>query len=242
MKILKFSEYSISELIVNDFINSFNILINESERNDNESIRRKIFSDLRLNGNLSLTFGVGINALYPVVDSLIRNMKISSIDITSERVILLTICAFTIIYLEEKKYKDTKEEDIIRGDIKSMLVELKMLGIGNGIVKKMVRLLKSFTNIYNAIYRHIGKAVDSFIDMFAYVSILIPIINAISYIIGKYTLNTDTFILNIKGLIIGIGTIVSKHGIKYLINKIKGINIKNITPLDTLGDEMINEQ
>lgn len=241
MKILKFSEYNISELITNDFINSFDILIKESEQTKYESIRKKVFSDLRLNGNLSLTFGLGISALYPIVDSLIRNMKISSIEITTEKIILLTICSFTIIYLEEKKYRNAKEENTIRTDIKSMLEELKMSGIGNGIVRKMVSLLKSITGIYNAIYRHIGKAVDSFIDMFAYVAILIPIINAISYVIGKYNLTIDTFIFNIKGLILGIGTIIAKHGVTYLINKMKRVDTKDIISVDS-STEMINEQ
>ncbi len=254
MKIQKFREYSSNELMANDFINSFDLLITESEQVKYESIRKKVFSDLRLNGNLSLTFGVGINALYPVVDSLIRNMNISSIELTTEKIVLLTICVFTIIYLEEKKFKSSNEEDVIRKDIKSMLEELKMSGLGNGIVKKMVDLFKSFVNIFNTIYRHIGKAIGSFIDMFAYVGILIPIINAISYIVGKYELNMDTFILNFKGLALGLGTIIAKHGISYILSKLKGIDINKDKVLSAIkidnnndnipkpGEEMITEQ
>jgi hypothetical protein len=47
-------------------------------------------------------------------------------------VVLLTICAITII-LYRRKF--TIEEDILRKDSKSMLEELKLMGIGNGIVK-----------------------------------------------------------------------------------------------------------
>lgn len=254
MKIQKFKEYSKNELLANDFINSFDILITESEEVKYESSRKKIFSDLRLNGNLSLTFGTGINALYPVVSNLLKNMNIASIEITTETIVMLTICGFSIIYLEEKKYRNSKEEEVLRKDIKSMLEELKMSGIGNGIVKKITELFKSFVNIFNVIYKHIGNAVVTFIDMFSYVAILIPIINAISYIIGKYELNMDTFLLNFKGLALGLGTIVAKRGIEYILRKIKGLDINKEKILSSIkvstnsdnipkpGEEMINEQ
>jgi hypothetical protein len=38
-------------------------------------------------------------------------------------------------YLYRRKENSTIEEDILRKDSKSMLEELKLMGIGNGIVK-----------------------------------------------------------------------------------------------------------
>lgn len=250
MKIKRFKDYYDNEILAYDFIESLNSIINESDEIHYEPIRKKIFNDLKLNSNLALTYGAGMNALYPIVESLLKNLKLSSIEITPQSVILLTICSFTVIYLEEKAIRD---EMGIRKDCKSMLEELKMNGIGNGIVKKVVEVLKSFKSIFNIIYKHIGKSVSDLIDMFTYVSLLIPIMNGISYIIGKYDLNIDTFIQNFAGLMLGVGTIITKRGISHILSKVKLKIDKNkiLSKIDTSvkqgqnlkpGEEMINEQ
>ena len=262
MKITKFQQYSLQDSMVNDFINSFDGLITESDETEYKKIQKRVISDLRLNGNLSLTFGAGIQALYPVVDKLMTNMKISSIEVIADKVVLLTICAFTIVYLEEKKFKDGQEEDVLTKDSKSMLEELRMMGIGNGIVKKLIKVFRSFIGIFNLIGKHKGKVIGEFMDMFAYAGILIPIMNGISYIIGKYNLTLDSFIENFFGLSMGIATIITKHGITWLIHRLRNkLNIskeveKEITDeietstIQKLGDfnkipksgEMITEQ
>jgi hypothetical protein len=61
-------------------------------------------------------------------------------------------------------------------------------------------------------------------DMFAYTAMLIPIMNGILYVIGKYDLNFDNFIKNFIGLSIGVGTIITKHGISMILNKLKSNN------------------
>ena len=221
MKITKFQQYSLQDSMVSDFINSFDGLITESDETEYKKIQKRVISDLRLNGNLSLTFGAGIQALYPVVNKLMTNMKISSIEVTPDKVVLLTICAFTIVYLEEKKFKDGKEEDVLTKDSKSMLEELKMMGIGNGIVKKVVKLFKSITGIFNLIGKHLKSVVKGFVDMFAYTAILIPIMNGILYIVGKYDLNVDSFLENFAALTMGVGTLIAKNGIISIIDKLK---------------------
>ena len=260
MKIQKFQQYSLQDSMCLDFINSFDGLITESDETEYKKVQKRVISDLRLNGNLSLTFGTGIKAFYPVVDKLMTNMKISSIDITADKVVLLTICAFTIVYLEEKKFKDGQEEEILTKDSKSMLEELKMMGIGNGIVKKLVKLFKSITSIFTIIGKHLNTVTKGFIDMFAYTAILIPIMNGILYVIGKYDLNVDTFLENFAALAMGVGTLIAKNGIISIIDKLKDkistkdkkeivdevdtTVIKKVSDftLDTADGEMINEQ
>jgi hypothetical protein len=235
MKITKFQQYSLQDSMVSDFINSFDGLITESDESEYKKIQKRVLSDLRLNGNLSLTFGAGIQALYPVVNKLMTNMKISSIEVTADKVILLTICAFTIVYLEEKKFKDGKEENILTKDYKSMLEELKMKGIGNGIVRKVVKLFNLITDIFNLIGKHLNSVVKGFVDMFAYTAILIPIMNGIFYIVGKYNLNVDTFLENFAALTMGVGTLIAKNGIISIIDKLKD----KISPKDK--EEIVDE-
>ena len=261
MKVKRFLQYSMQDSMVFDFINSFDGLITESDETEYKKIQKKVIMDLRLNSNLSLTFGTGIQALYPVVNKLMTNMKISSIDITPDKVVLLTICAFTIVYLEEKKFRDGTEEDILTKDSKSMLEELKMMGIGNGIVKKVVKIFKSVVGIFSLIGKHLDAVVKGFVDMFAYTAILIPIMNGILYIVGKYELNTDSFLENFAALTMGVGTLIAKNGIISIIDKLKDrINTKDkkkiVDEVDTtiikkvsdftlnpiIDGEMINEQ
>lgn len=228
MKIQKFEEYSRYDTMSLDFIEAFDKIINESSEVNYKKIQRKVLSDLKLNSKLVLTFGTGINVFYPIVFELMEKMKISSLELTYDKVVLLTICAFTIIYLEEKKFKSAEEEEILTKDSKSMLEELKMMGIGNGIVKKIIKIFKSITSIFKIIGKHVGALAGGFMDMFAYTAMLIPIMNGILYVIGKYDLNMDNFIKNFIGLSIGVGTIIAKHGISIIVHKLKGsLNISN---------------
>lgn len=231
-KIHKFSDYSRYDSMVEDFITSFDSMIVESEKSeDYKKIEKKVITDLKLNSKLIFTFGAGIGALYPIVSELLTNMSLN-IDITQDKIVLLTIAAISIIYLEEKKYKSGEEEEQITDDSKSMLEELKMMGIGNGIVKKVIKSLTAIKNIFFTIVKHLGAAVGGVIDMFAYTALLIPVMNGIYYIIGKYDLNLETLVSNFIGLAIGVSTIIAKHGLVDLLSKLKskipGINKKKI--------------
>lgn len=238
MEIIKFREYSLQDSMANDFLNSFDKMIVESDetnykKSEKDLLDRKIIpfetaeiisnaiSDMKLNIKLCLTFGAGIGAFYPIVEKLMSKMSIDSIELTPDKVVLLTITAITIIYIEEKKFKSVEEEEILTKDSQSMLEELKLMGIGNGLVKKMISGFESIKNIFSLIGKHLGAVVLNFIDMFAYVGFLIPIMNAISAVVGKYELNVETITQNFLGLAMGVGTLIAKHGIVEILNKIK---------------------
>ena len=127
MKIQRFEEYDSTESMAFNFINSFDKMLLESDETNYRKVQKKVVNDLKLNTRLIATFGAGIGALYPIVDSLIRNMGISSMEITSESVVLLTIASVTIAYLEEKRFKTPEEEALLTKDSQSMLEELKMM-------------------------------------------------------------------------------------------------------------------
>ena len=185
-------------------------------------IEKKVLSDLRLDSKLALTFGAGIGALYPVVSKMMSNLNLSGVELTLETVVLLTVASVTIVYLEEKKAKSQEEQDKLTKDSKSMLEELRMRGIGDGIVKKVIKAIQSIKNIFSIIGKHIGAVIGGVIDMFAYTSILIPIMNAILLIIGKYEMSVESVIQNFFALGMGVSTRIAKHGLIELINKLKG--------------------
>jgi putative flippase GtrA len=224
ISVKRYDEYFDNEQLAQEFIDSFDNIIKESDSNDEEeyqSILKKFSKDLKLNFALIGTFATGISTFVPIVDKLMNNMNIST-EMDIEKVVLLTICSLTIIYLEEKKYKNSKEEQQLINDSKSMLEELKMMGIGNGIVKMVVKSFNSIKNIFNLIGKHIGAVVGGIVDMFAYTSLMIPVMNGISFIVGKYDLTPETLIQNLVGIAAGVGTIIAKHGVVHILGKLKG--------------------
>jgi hypothetical protein len=238
MEIYKFNQYTTYNEMAKDFIESFHSLIKEESDNQSlyKKVEQKLISDLKLDLRAIGAVGIRFAVLYPIVKELLKNMSIESIDITPDKIVLLAISAITIIYLEEKKESSGKGKLV--KDSKSMLEELKMMGIGNGIVKKLIKCLKSIKNIFNIINKHIGKAVNGIIDMFAYISLLIPIMNGILAVIGKYDLNLDTLPQNFLGLGLGITTIIARHGISEIINRIKNkININKKKIMSNITDE-----
>jgi hypothetical protein len=197
------------------------------ELSDEKSTLNKIVSDLKLNFRLVATFGFGIGAFIPIVNQLMNNTNLS-VELTRENVVLLTLTALSIIYLEEKNTKNSVETDELTKDSKSMLEELRMSGIGDGIVKKVINCLKATKSIFSAIGKHIGAIIGGFMDMFAYASLLIPIMNGLTNVITKFNLNIDTMPQNFLSLTIGVGTLIAKHGISYLLKKLKGkLNISD---------------
>jgi len=211
-----------------------NTITNES--NEYKSVLKKIIEDLKLNYSLVLTFGIGLEAMYPVIKSLVENMNLK-IDMKIETIVLMTIAAITIAYLEEKK--EAKERKKLEHDSKSMLEELKLRGVGNGIIKKIVACIKSIGNLFKILFKNKRHIINGFFDMFGYTSIVIPTINAILYMIGKYNMNLDTLPSNFLSLGLGITTISAKHGLNYIIDKLKDkLNLnkddifKNINDID----------
>lgn len=294
-KITKFQEYSFTESMVDDFINSFDVNENyepevdkilarfkqrfgdkrptnqefadfyhelrsegvdgllifdtlddlivdpdKDEEDLNKStpykrIEKKVLSDLKLDTKLVFTFGSGIGALYPVVQEMMKNLSISGVTMTHETTVLLTIACITIVYLEEKKYKTPEEEEKLTKDSKSMLEELRMRGIGDGIVKKVMKSIESIKNVFSVVAKHLGAMIGGVIDMFGYTAILIPIMNAVLWVIGKYDMSVDAVIQNFFSLGMGIASRIAKHGLVELITKLKGV-ISNKTK-----EEIIDE-
>lgn len=230
MKIKRYGEFALQTEMLEYFVNEFNTqLLVESNDDDNQSILKKIVSDLNLNFRLVSTFGFGIGAFLPIVNQLMKNSNISSIELSRETLVLLTLTAISIIFLEEKKPKSSEEEAELTKDSKSMLEELRMKGIGDGIVKKLIKCLKSVEHkihvakdrIFKILAKHLGSVVGGFMDMFAYTAIMVPITTTLSGVINKFDLNLDTMPQNFMMLSAGIVTIVAKHVITYLLRKLK---------------------
>lgn len=237
VKIYKIEEYNKYNKITNDFLSAL-LSLNESNKNinDKKEIIKKIKKDLNLNFNLIGIFGAGIGAFYPIVESLLSGL---SVEITEEVIILATICASTIIYLEEKKDKNFKKQRKLVEDSKNLLQELKLRGVGNGIIKKLVSSFYAFKNLFNIIGKHIGSVASGFIDMFSYTNILIPFMGAIHSVVSKNGISLDNLVESLTGISIGIFTLAAKHTLVEVFKKLKS-NFKKIKK-NKLADKIEKE-
>jgi len=251
MKVLTYRQYQMAEDLSNFIANS---PINESDNKNTEidGILKKLSQDLRFNYGLVFTFGVGVRVMYPIVEGLITN-GVLKIEPTMENIVLISIAALTITYLEESKNKvgdseipcdcKSKSKDckkcggsgmiksvVSKQDARTILEELKLRGIGNGIIKKMVVCFKFLGTILKDLFKNTPYIINGLIDMLAYTSILIPAMNGISAIVGKYDLTIDTLIGNSSAILLGISTFLSKYGFDWLVKKFKkfGFNTKGL--------------
>jgi hypothetical protein len=291
-KILKYQEYDKSAKIIEDFAKIFiNPILKESiEENQIKKILDQLAKDLKFNYQLIFTFGAGINAMYPIVLHLVKNANLN-VELTSENIILLTIAALTIAYLEESKNKagdshvncvecsgigtliSNLDEEIpchicngtgsvssivTKDDARTMLEELKLRGIGNGIVKKLVTCINSIGSFLKMIFKNTPVVISTLIDLFGYTAILIPTMNAISGLINMNSWNLETLPAIIGGnlLSFGVGLVafLLRRGFDNLANKIrafldsfskkkidtKPVDIKNL-PKDFDEHEIIND-
>lgn len=280
MNVLNFEKYQIAEDLANFIANP---IINESDSKDSQidSVLKKLSKDLKFNYGLVFTFGVGVRVMYPVVEGLISNGSLS-IEPTLENIVLICIAALTITYLEESKNNagdsqvpcdckpKSKDCEVCGGsgmiksivnkqDARTILEELKLRGIGNGIVKKMVECFKFLGSMFKSLFKNTPYIVNGLIDMLAYTSILIPAMNGISAIVGKYELTIDTLIGNAAAISLGITTFLTKYGFDWLVKKFKnkfGFDTKNLDkptalkPFDIIdteednlgGNKLIKEQ
>ena len=268
VKIMKYSQYKRSYIMAEELIDRIlNPIINESNDNiDFNGILKGLSKDLRFNFSLVLTFGTGIKVMFPIVNNLIKNSTLN-VEASTDNIILLSIAALAIVYLEEKNNKTSDDNigceecdgsgvvdetdiecslcngtgyiksEVSKSDIKTILEELKLRGFGNGIVKKVVSCLKSIGNLFKTIFKNTPYIISGILDMFAYTTLLIPSMNAIDWMIGKYDFNIETLPMNFLSVGIGVVTFLAKSGFNYLVDKLKNkLNIK-INP--DLGDPII---
>lgn len=238
-KILKYSDYIVSEIRAEELIDNIcKPYLNESKDDGEfESIAKKLSKDLKFNFKLILTFGTGIKMMIPVVQNLIKNQSLS-FEMTQENLILLAITIAAIVYLEETSNqagdeinKSGQKSLVTKSDAQSLLEELRMRGIGQGIVKKFASAFQSVGKFFKMLFRSTPYVVNGLLDMLGYTALLIPCMNALSAFIGKYDINLENLAANLLSLGVGVGTILAKQGVTWLVDKIKNsLNLNKVNP------------
>ncbi len=252
--VLKFNDYTQSEERALEVIESIcNPVINESKEDSTfDVISKKLSNDIKFNFGLIATFGTGIKMMIPIVSNLIANGNLS-VESSKENVILLCITAFAITYLEETSNKSGDSHNskgdksiVTKRDAQTMLEELKMRGIGQGIVKKFVEAFKSIGEFFKSLFRGTPYVINGLLDMFGYTALLLPCMNALAIYTSKYEVNFDTIKANLLSLVLGATALLAKQGVSWLVKKLKkSLNIKGLgrdleKPVETIPYDIID--
>lgn len=166
-----------------------------------KSAQDRTISKLSLNLYFAATYTWGVTMLYPIVDALTKNSDVP--NITTEQIVLLTLFSITQIL------------NMVNNDVKKIKAELEKDGILS-LAEKVKTSLLSVHNIFSFVSRSFGRAIDSFIDMVAYVGLGLPFTTAIVELISKEGLNLDT--LPQKAMVLGAAAGI--YGVKSIVETI----------------------
>lgn len=215
MSILKFEHYNQVVDMRLQFKQNFNTeIVLESEGTG--TVLNSIVTDLKLNTAVIFSFGAGMELLIPIVRRLCENGEFK-IDLNLQTVTLMTLTAVTIAYLEEVKEEKLRKQ--LEKDSKSLLEEMKLRGVGNGIIKKIVKCIKSIGSLSKLVLKHKKSIITSFFEMLGYAAICVPVLNSVNALVGKYNMTLDSFSNNISSLILGLGSLSVKNIYNWLVDR-----------------------
>ncbi len=247
------------------FMDSLSINLNESRVDiDNETvveILSGIIKDMNINQNVLEKFKLSITDTIPVMKSLVDNSNIK-FETTPENLVLLSLTVLSISNLEETDNKaghgvlpctncggkgcgecgDTGEIKAIidKREAQSLLEELRMRGIGNGIVKKMVQSFVSIGEFTTTLLKKSKHSINGLVDMLDNESVLLPIMNAMEQFIREYDINIDTISNNLISLGSSVASYTSKKGVSWLVTKLSDVfGVENIELPETDNTDIL---
>jgi hypothetical protein len=181
MKLIKYKQINDAEFFLN-------ILFSDTLSESNENIFKNTFLDnLNINKMVLEKYNIVITKLDKLANILIRNSKLN-ILITDKNIVLFTLAALSVCLIDENKFNknDYKKE------IKSILEELKLNGIGNNLVKNFSEVIKCILVISQSIF----KTKDTFDSLNNK-----NLINAITIYTEKYKIVLEEFCNKINDLL-----------------------------------------
>ena len=156
MGILKFEDYTINSSILSLIKEFENIDINESSNNNHLN---DIVNTLNLNKNIidiynSVNFDVLFNIVKELISNDSLNVELNDKNITQSTLSLILISLKNDIE-KTNNLKYYKSVDDLKNDIRDILEELKLEGIGNGIIKKISTILDQIYDFFKLISKDI---------------------------------------------------------------------------------------
>jgi hypothetical protein len=234
-KLQKFNELRYNFLIesVNNLQESdLELVLEAFNVGEYQRTAKKLFNEAGLNLYSFGVYGVSVTALYPIIQKL---METGKFDITPsvQNVVLLTICAVTILVKENK-------------DKAQKLVTLATeRGMSSEDLDKVINQIRTTKEIFAEVAHNFGKVISTFTDMLAYTSLLVPFSMVLSSLISQGRIDSELMSQSFPALEVSMGSMAFKLLLNRIMHKleiiIKGTdkfqNPENIKPL-LVNDEL----
>lgn len=191
-------------------------------RNKGDGKMTRIVDKLGYEYSFVFIFGPTIKAVYPIVLSLVNNMKLPE-EISKETIVYLTISLVGILLNRPKKeYQD-------------ILTKVKEGGLYDTL-PKLIKSMKGIKTIFSYISKKLGKFVGNFVEMFAYTSLLVPFAITFEDIVNKENVNINEILKSFsengfnKVIVtsLGIGIFSAKEFVADMVNGLKSFKSKGI--------------
>lgn len=163
--------------------NEYILLEKKNTTNQWTQIVKNIKKDLNFNLFLVAKFGMGITSFMPIIKHIITNKNIDY-DFSPVDIAMLTICAMAILV-------DDNQDAIKK--LKEKLKEKNILNFLDDVIKAV----KSIKRIIATILVRIGRIASSeagLLDLFAYTSFLVPILNIMNKLVIEHGVDIDLLI------------------------------------------------
>lgn len=220
MKLIKYGDLDKAD-------NFLNFLFSETILEKNELLYNNFMDKLQMHKIFVEKYNSILTSLETLTAILI---KYSNISAESKIINLFTIASLSVCILEEGKFLKSNgfNKNTYEIEIKSILEELKMSGIGNGLVKSLSEIFKSIFNMSKIVFRS-NNIYNSFNEP--------NLLKSIILYINRYKLNINNFNSNFDGLI----DTIHRHYVK--TGKLDGIKAKILQKSQTTDTKVfsINE-
>lgn len=218
MRILNYKNYNLSNILMNEFIDH----LTESNAISNLDEISSIVNKLGLNIGLIDEIGNYSLSLQPLIEQLVINSKLN-IELSSSVISIMALTTTCVFYLDEYKSKKIPmletylDADAFRDDIRFLLEELKLAGVGNGIVKKITECLNAISKIIELLFD--GSGLFDMQNKLQFNKVC----NSIHTMICDHSMNMNVLIENFTIVNDNISSAIAKNGMSDIMTK---LNIK----------------
>lgn len=240
MRVLKYNDYNQVESLINYFVSNLNV--SDSFEYKENVIIKDIINKLNINLGIYDELNYLIEPSTNIIKSLVANTSLN-IELNDNSLNMLSLTVLMVYYLESFKskfinnIKPYENSDILRDDIKNLLEELKLSGIGNGVVKKLVECFKTISIIVKELFINKDKNVNCIFCIKD--NKILNVLNTISTMIIEYNFNIDNF----NNLYNDLKTLGFPYLISKLNNKLElGLDTQDVVKSDSVDKiEIITE-
>jgi hypothetical protein len=189
----------------------------------------KITNEIGFNLYLINTFSVAITVFYPVIENLIKYGKFN-IEVNEYNIVLLTICAFTVLLRENKE------------KVKLLFKLANSKGISNEDIDKFINQISTIRDIFYLITKNTSKVVSAFVDMLAYTALLVPFMCVLNTLITEKLIDTEYLINSLPALEISLGSMGLKLFLNRIVHRLDIINSNRFQNIDNVKPLLVNDE